>query len=92
MSLTHTDSTAEHAPKSDVVAGVKSLLLQQRETLKKQEHELETLRTELAQSKRKTAQLQAKADADEKAMTELEAFLAKEGGDATQGENQSVAA
>jgi hypothetical protein len=94
MSLAHTESTSEQpAPtKTDVVTGVKALLLQQRETLKKQEHELETLRAELTQAKRKCAQLQAKADADAKAMTELEAFLTKETNDLAQGDSESIAA
>ncbi len=94
MSLAHTESTSEQpvSAKTDVVTGVKALLMQQRETLKKQEHELETLRAELAQTKRKCAQLQAKADADAKAMTELEAFLTKETGDLSQGDNESIAA
>jgi hypothetical protein len=94
MSLAHTESTSEQpAPaKTDVVNGVKALLLQQRETLKKQEHEIETLRAELTQAKRKCAQLQAKADADAKAMTELEAFLTKETSDLAQGDSESIAA
>jgi hypothetical protein len=64
-----------------IVAGVKSLLLHQKETLRRQAHEMETLRGELAQLKRMVAQLQAKADADDKAISELAAFVAKEAGE-----------
>ena len=93
MSLTHTESTSDQTvAKHDVVAGVKSLLMQQREQLKKQEQEMQTLRTELAQAKRRAQQIQAKADADAKAMSELEAFLSKETGEIGPDTPESVAA
>ncbi|MGD0461207.1 MAG: PilZ domain-containing protein [Tepidisphaeraceae bacterium] len=76
----------------EVVAGVKSLLLRQKETLKKQAHEIEALRGELAQLKRKVTQLQAKADADDKAIAELAAILAKEAGEVGPDAKGSVAA
>jgi hypothetical protein len=86
---THSEQTGV---KNDVVAGVKSLLLQQRETLKRQDQEMEALRTELAQVKRKATQLQAKADADQQAMSELENLLATESGEIGPDTNESVAA
>ncbi len=93
MSLAHTESTSEPTvAKNDVVTGVKALLMQQREQIKKQDIEMQALRTELAQAKRRVQQLQAKADADAKAMSELEAFLSKETGEIGTDTTESVAA
>ena len=93
MSLAHTESTSEPTvAKNDVVTGVKALLMQQREQIKKQDIEMQALRSELAQAKRRVQQLQAKADADAKAMSELEAFLSKETGEIGTDTTESVAA
>lgn len=76
----------------EVLTRVQSLLSTQKQTLEKRDREIQTLSGEVAELKRKISQLQAKSDADDKSISELATFLAKEVGDVAPKENENVAA
>jgi hypothetical protein len=76
----------------DVLTGVKSLLLRQKQTLETQDREIQGLQGEVTHLKRQIAHLQVKAQADDKAIAELAAFLQKEVGDTEPEQKSSVAA